>query len=145
VLAVAHAGPVHGHAGKLHREEERPQASPGNKGNNGNNVRPAKPDKYLIKLEAEYQAEELKARIRAQKMMLQGFTYSQVVEGPAVPPCRAPAHVEPRVNPAPAPAPVHVARVVRTALTPDEAIAIFEDTMGRLRLRPLNSRPQKRH
>jgi hypothetical protein len=34
----------------------------------------------------QYRAEDLKARIRAQKMMLQGFPYSQVVEGPAVPP-----------------------------------------------------------
>jgi hypothetical protein len=41
--------------------------------------------KYLIKLEAEYRAEELKARIRATKMMLQGITYSQVVGGPAGP------------------------------------------------------------
>jgi hypothetical protein len=73
-------------AGKLYREEEQTQASPGIKGNNGNNVRPAKPEKYLVKLEAEYRAEDLKARIRAQKMMLQGFPYSQVVEGPAVPP-----------------------------------------------------------
>jgi hypothetical protein len=62
-----------------------PKPPHGNKGNNGNNVRLAKPDGYLVELEAEYQAEELKARIRAQKMMLQGFTYSQVVEGPAVP------------------------------------------------------------
>jgi hypothetical protein len=54
--------------------------------NNGNYARPAKPDKYLIKLEAEYRAKELKARIRAQKMMLQGVTFNQVVEGPAAPP-----------------------------------------------------------
>jgi hypothetical protein len=49
-----------------------------------NNARPAKPDKdkYLIRLEAEYRAEELKARIRAAKMMSQGITYSQMVEGP---------------------------------------------------------------
>jgi hypothetical protein len=56
----------------------------------------AKPDKYLAKLEAEYPADELKARIRTQKMMSEGFTYSQVVEGPAVPPRRAPEHVAPR-------------------------------------------------
>jgi hypothetical protein len=37
-------------------------------------------DKYLIRLEAEYWAEELKARIRATKMMSQGITYSQMVE-----------------------------------------------------------------
>jgi hypothetical protein len=53
VLALAHEGPVHSQvAGKLYREEEQPQASPGIKGNNGNNVRPAKPEKYLVKLEA---------------------------------------------------------------------------------------------
>jgi hypothetical protein len=113
-----------------------PKSPPRNKGNNSNNARPAKPDKYLVKLEAEYRAEELKARIRAQKMMLQGFTCSQVVEGPAVPPRRALAHVTPHVNPAPAPAQVHVPRVLRTALTQDKAIAIFEDTIERLRLRP---------
>jgi hypothetical protein len=83
VSIVAHAGPVRGQVpGKLHREEERPQASPGS---NGNNARGAKPDKYLVKLKAEYRAEELIARIRAQKMMLQGVMFSQVVEGPAAP------------------------------------------------------------
>jgi hypothetical protein len=40
------------------------------KGNNSNNARPAKLDQYLVKLEAEYHAEELKARIRAKKMNL---------------------------------------------------------------------------
>jgi hypothetical protein len=121
----------------------------GSKGNNGSNSKP-KPDKYLAKLKAEYHTEELKTRIRTQKMMLQGFTYSQVVEGPAVTHHRAPAHVAPRCsNPALAPAPAQaqaqVPRVVRTALTSDEAIAIFEETIEQLRLRPLTSRPQKRH
>jgi hypothetical protein len=121
------------------RRSSGPKPPPGGKGNNGSNARPAKPDKYLAKVEAEYRAEELKARIRTQKMMSQGFTYSQVVEGPAVPPPRAPAHVAPRVDPAPAPDPAlaqvpHV--IVRTALTLDEAIAIFEDTIERLRLQP---------
>jgi hypothetical protein len=51
-------------------------------GNSSNNN--ARPDKYLVKLEAEYRAEELKARIRATKMMLQGITYSQMVEGPPI-------------------------------------------------------------
>jgi hypothetical protein len=105
-----------------------------------------KPAKYLAKLEAEYRAEELKARIRTQKMMSQGFTYSQVAQA------QAPAHVAPRrVDPAPAPAPAQapapapapdpdpalaqVVRVVRTALTPDKAIAIFEETVEQLRLR----------
>jgi hypothetical protein len=63
-----------------------PKPPPGSKGTNSSNARPAKPDKYLVKLEAEYHAEELKARIRATKMMLQGVTYSQVVEGPAATP-----------------------------------------------------------
>jgi hypothetical protein len=48
-----------------------PKPPPGGKGSNGNNTRPAKSDKYLVKLEAEYRAKELKARIRAQKMMSQ--------------------------------------------------------------------------
>jgi hypothetical protein len=56
-------------------------------GNSSNNkTRPAKPDKekYLIRLEAEYRAEELKARIRSTKMMSQGITYSQMVEAPPI-------------------------------------------------------------
>jgi hypothetical protein len=53
-----------------------PKPPPGSKGNNGNNARSAKPDKYLFKLEGEYHAKELKARIRAQKMLLQGVTFS---------------------------------------------------------------------
>jgi hypothetical protein len=55
--------------------------STGNNSSN-NNARPAKPDnnnKYLIRLKAEYRAKELKARIRATKMMSQGITYSQMV------------------------------------------------------------------
>jgi hypothetical protein len=56
-----------------------------------NNARLAKPDdKYLSRLEAECRAEELKARIRETKMMSQGISYSQMVEGP---PHRVPAHV----------------------------------------------------
>jgi hypothetical protein len=73
----------------LHPEEERPQPSPGSKGSNSSKAKarpPVKPDKYLAKLESEYRAEELKARIRAAKMMSQGVTYSQVVGGPVVPP-----------------------------------------------------------
>jgi hypothetical protein len=38
----------------------------------------------LVKLEGAAKAEELKARIRAAKMMLQGVTYSRMVEGPVV-------------------------------------------------------------
>jgi hypothetical protein len=74
-------------------------------------------DKYLARLKAECRAEELKARIRATKLMLQGITYSKMVEGPHH---RVPAQVAPRD--------------VRTALTPDGAIAILEDTVKRLRL-----------
>jgi hypothetical protein len=48
-----------------------------------NNARPAKlDDKYFARLEAECWAEELKARIRATKLMSQDITYSQMVEGP---------------------------------------------------------------
>jgi hypothetical protein len=108
VLAVAHAYPI---CGKRHREEERPQASPSNKGNNGgkgsngSNARRAepKPDKYLNKLEAVYRAEELKAKIRAQKMMSQGILFSQVAQA-QVPAKVAPA---PAQAPALAPAPLH--------------------------------------
>jgi hypothetical protein len=49
-------------------------------GNSNNNK-----DKYLIRLEAECRAEELKARIRATKMMSQGITDSQMVEAPPPP------------------------------------------------------------
>jgi hypothetical protein len=108
-----------------------PKPPPGSKGNHGSNARPvkSKPDKYLAKLEAEYHDEELKARIRTQKMMSQGFTYSHVAQA------QAPAHVTPCcMDPAPvrARAPAQVLRVVWTALTPDEAIAIFEETIERL-------------
>jgi hypothetical protein len=109
VHVVAHAGPFAGKSqGNFTGRRSGPKPPPGSKGNNDNNARPAKPDKYLNKLKAEYCAEELKARIRAQKMMLQGVTFSQVVEGPAAPPHRVPAHVVPRVVPVPA----HVPRVV---------------------------------
>jgi hypothetical protein len=67
----------------------------------------------LKTLEVECRAEELKARIRATKMMSQGITYSQMVEGP---PHRVPDQVAPRA--------------VRTALTPEAAIAILEDTLS---------------
>jgi hypothetical protein len=51
-----------------------PKPPPGSKGNNSNNAWPAKLDRYLVKLEAEYRAEELKGRIRATKIMSQGST-----------------------------------------------------------------------
>jgi hypothetical protein len=95
-----------------------PRENPTGNNISNNNARPAMPDdKYLARLEAECRAEELKARIRATKMMLQGISYSQMVEGP---PHRVPAHV--------------AQRAVRTALTPDGAIAILEDAVERLRL-----------
>jgi hypothetical protein len=93
-------------------------------------VRPAKPDMNLVKLEATAKAEELKARIRAVKMMSQGISYSQVVQA------QAPVHFASAPTLAPAPAP----HVVRTALTPDEAIAKFLETIGRLQLRCPSSR-----
>jgi hypothetical protein len=144
MLAVAHAGPI---CGKRHREEERPQASPsgkgnnsGGKGNNGSNARPAKPkpDKYLDRLQAVYRAEELKARIRAHRMMSQGILFSQVA------PTQVPAYVAATSAPAraPAPAPAQapalalapVQCVNQADLTLDEAIAIFQETIERLRL-----------
>jgi hypothetical protein len=97
-----------------------PRENPTRNNISNNNARPAKPDdKYIARLEAECRAEELKARIRATKMMSQGISYSQMVEGPHHRD-RVPAHVAPRA--------------VRTALTPDGAIAILEDAVERLRL-----------
>jgi hypothetical protein len=97
----------------------------GGKGNNGSNARldKPKPEKYLDKLEAVYRAEELKARIRAKKIMSQGISYSQVAQAQVL------AYIAPTL------APAQVLRVVRTALTPYEAIAIFTETIKRLRLR----------
>jgi hypothetical protein len=58
-----------------------PRENPiGNSNSSNNNNK----DKYLIRLVAECRAEELKARIRATKMMSQGITYSQMVEGPPI-------------------------------------------------------------
>jgi hypothetical protein len=68
--------------GKRHREEEPPNPLPGSKGSKAK-VRPAKQDANLVKLEATAIAEELNARIRAAKMMLQGISYSQVVQAQA--------------------------------------------------------------
>jgi hypothetical protein len=71
-----------------------PRESPtGNISNN--NARPAKPDdKYLARLEAECRAEQLRARVRAARMMSQGISYSQRVEGPPQPTsCRAPSRL----------------------------------------------------
>jgi hypothetical protein len=88
VRAVAHVGHVRRQKpGKLHREEERPNPTPGSKGSNSSKakVRLAKPDIILVKLEATAKTEELKARIRVAKMMSQGVTYSQVVGDPFSP------------------------------------------------------------
>jgi hypothetical protein len=54
--------------------------SNGNSSNN--NTQPAKTDKdkYLTRLKLEYRAKELKARIRATKMISQGISYSQMEE-----------------------------------------------------------------
>jgi hypothetical protein len=52
------------------------------RGNSTGNSKNNNKDKYLIRLEAECRAEELKARIRATKMMSQGITYSQMVKPP---------------------------------------------------------------
>jgi hypothetical protein len=85
-------------------------------------VRPAKPDMNLVKLEATAQAEELKARIRTAKMMLQGVTYGQVVEGPVVLP-QPPVQV-----------PLRNQQLARPALTPEGAIPMLEEVIGRLRI-----------
>jgi hypothetical protein len=97
-----------------------PRENPTGNNISNNNTRPTKPDeKYIARLEAECRAEALKARIRATKMMSQGISYRQMVEGPP-PQDRIPDHVAPRA--------------VRTALTQDGAIAILEDAVKRLRL-----------
>jgi hypothetical protein len=104
---------------------------PGSKESKAKVVRLAKPDAKLAKLKATALAEELKASIRTAKMMSQDVTYSQVVQA------ITPVHVTPALTsataPAPAPAPTAVApRIVRTALTPDEAIMILLETVKRL-------------
>jgi hypothetical protein len=70
--------PFAGNAGKVTGRRNGPNPPPGSKGSNGSKakVRPAKPDTNLVKLEATAKAEELKARIRAAKMMSQGISYS---------------------------------------------------------------------
>jgi hypothetical protein len=90
----------------------------------------AKQDKYLVKLEAKANAEELKATIRAAKMMLQGVTYSQVVGGPVVP-SQLPAHVAPHSSSS-----MSQQKQARLALTPEGAIAMLEEVIGRLRILP---------
>jgi hypothetical protein len=71
-----------GNAGNVTGRRNGPNPPPGSKGSK-TKVRPAKPDAKLVKLEATAMAEELKARIRAAKMMTQGVSYSQVVQAQA--------------------------------------------------------------
>jgi hypothetical protein len=112
--------------GNFTQRRSGPNPPPSSRGSNSSNakVRPAKPDKYLIKLKAKANAEELKTR------MLQGVTYSQVVGGPVVPP-QAPAHVAPRSSSC-----TSQQQQARPALTPDGAIAILEEAIWRLRILP---------
>jgi hypothetical protein len=110
-------------AGNVTGRRNGPNPSPGSKGSK-TKARPAKLDAKLVKLEATAMAKELKSRIRAAKMMLQGVLYSQMVQA------QAPVYVTPAPTSAPAPAPApSPPRIIRTALTPDKAIAIFLETI----------------
>jgi hypothetical protein len=138
MLAVAYAHYVCGKRGKRHREEERIQPSLCSKGSKAKvSGRPVKLDAKLAKLTDMAFAEELKVRIRTEKMMSQGVLYSQMVQAHApvhvMPdPTSAPA-LAPARAPAPAPALTQVApRIVRTALTLDKAIRILLDAVDRL-------------
>jgi hypothetical protein len=124
--------PFAGNAGNITGRRNGPNPPPGSKGSK-TKVRPAKPDAKLVKLEATAVAEELKATIREAKMMSQGVSYSQVVQAQALV-YIAPA---PTLAPAPAPAPAlapATPRIVGTALTPDEAIEIFLETIEQLQI-----------
>jgi hypothetical protein len=89
--------PFAGNAGNITGRRDGSNPPPGSKGSKAK-VRPTKPKANLVKLEATAMAEELKARIRAAKMMLQGISYSQVVQA------QAPVYVAPAPAPAMAPA-----------------------------------------
>jgi hypothetical protein len=78
-----------GNAGNLTGRRNGSNHPPCSKGSKAKVVRLAKPDTKLSSLEATAMAEELKARIRAAKMMSQGISYSQVVQA------HAPVHVVP--------------------------------------------------
>jgi hypothetical protein len=91
--------PFAGNAGNVTGRRNGFNHPPGSKGSKAKVVRPAKPDAKLAKLTATALAEELKARIRTAKMMLQGILYSQVVQA------HAPVNVAPAPTSAPAPAP----------------------------------------
>jgi hypothetical protein len=77
-----------GNAGNVTGRRNGPNPPHSSKGSKAK-VRQAKPEANLVKLEATAMAEELKARIRAAKMMSQGISYSQVVQA------QAPVHVAP--------------------------------------------------
>jgi hypothetical protein len=118
--------PFAGNAGIVTGRRNSPNLPPGSKGSKAK-IRPAKPDTKLTQLEATAMAEELKARIRAAKMMSQGVSYSQVVQA------QAPVYVAPAPTLAPAPAKAPAPPcIVQTALTPDEAITIFLETIKQL-------------
>jgi hypothetical protein len=125
--------PFAGSTGNVIGRRNGPNPPPGgSKGSKAKVVQPAEPDTKLAKLEATAMAEELKARIRAAKMMSQGVSYSQVVQA------HAPVYVAPAPTSAPAPAlaPAPVPpRIVQTALTPDEVIKILLETVERLQQR----------
>jgi hypothetical protein len=125
--------PFAGNAGNITGRRNGSNHPPGSKGSKAEVARPAKPDTKLAKLEATAMAEELKARIRASKMMSQGVSYSQVVQA------HAPVQVAPAPTSAPAPAPALapapapvLQRMVKTALTPDKATRILLETVERL-------------
>jgi hypothetical protein len=129
VRVVAHGGTVcRQDPGNFTGRRSGPNPPPDSKGSNSSKAWPSKPDQYLVKLEAEYRAEELKARIRAAELMLQGITYSQVV---GVVPPQVLAQVAPRSSSS-----TSQQQQSRTALTHDGAIAILEDAIGRLQILP---------
>jgi hypothetical protein len=72
--------PFSGNAGNVTGRRNGFNHPPSSKGSKAKvAVRPVKPDAKLAKLTATALAEELKARIRTAKMMLQGVSYSQMV------------------------------------------------------------------
>jgi hypothetical protein len=139
--------PFAGNAGNATGRRNGSNHPSGNKGSKAKTkvaVRPVKPDAKLAKLTATAMAKELKARIRTAKLMLQGVSYSQMVQANATAPTSAPAlapalALAPAPAPAPAPAshpssdPTSVApRTAWNALTPDEAVRILLDVVDRL-------------
>jgi hypothetical protein len=133
--------PFAGNAGNATGRRNGSNHPSGNKGSKAKTLvalRPVKPDAKLAKLTSTAMAEELKARIRMAKLMLQGVSYSQMVQAHAPAPTSAPA-LAPALAPAPAPAPAPASdptsvapRTARNALTPDEAVRILLDVVDRL-------------